>query len=498
MALVHLLLELRKEWPELEMALAHFNHGLRASAREDEKFVKKLAEDLGLEIFVGRANVREYARKNRLNLEEAGRLKRYEFLEKTAEEWGADFILTAHTMTDQAETVLMRIFRGTGVEGLQGIRLRKGKIIRPLLGLKRNEIESYLREKNVEYRVDETNLDTSLLRNRIRLELIPLLEKDYDPEAVGHLSQLAFLAGAENEALEELVDGLWPMVTEGGGYGTGFSGLQKEGKEESGNHYLLSEDRINGGLDEETGDKAGDEKRKQDEKASSEIIFPREEQEAAEEKLKIAKRSALAPDLKLNLEVVRELPEALARRLVRRFLRLVLGLESPGFDQTEAVLRLGHGQKFSWGKDKVLVNERGWLRRMEPGTGEAGFSMRWDGEKELYLGEGLVFSGRLVKKEELTGFDYDDRVRCYLDAGKLEFPLEVRHRKPGDKYQPLGLKGQKRLKELFQEKKIPVSERAHLPVFLSGGKIIWVPGLPVAEEFKVTETTRAVFIIEKQ
>lgn len=497
MALVHLLLEFRKEWPELKLALAHFNHGLRASAREDEKFVKKLAEDLGLEIFIGRANVREFARKNRLNLEEAGRLKRYEFLEKTAEKWGADFILTAHTMTDQAETVLMRIFRGTGIEGLQGIRLRKGKIIRPLLCLKRPEIEAYLREKNVRYRLDETNLDTTLLRNRIRLELIPLLEKEYDPEAVSHLAQLAFLAGAENEALEELVDGLWPLVTEGWGGITGLSGLKKRGREEGESHFL-SEGRISGELKEETGVKEEDERRKPEGKAGPESISAREEQEPAEEELKPALGKVLVPDLKLNLNAIRELPEALARRLVRRFLRLVIELESPGFDQTEAVLHLEHGQKFSWGRDKILVNERGWLRRIEPGPGKAGFSMRWDGKKELYLGEGVVFSGKLVKKDQLAGFDYDDRVRCYLDAGKLEFPLEVRSRKPGDKYRPLGLKGQKKLKELFQEKRIPVSEREHLPVFLSGGKIVWVPGLPVAEEFKVTAATRLVFIIEKQ
>jgi len=120
-ALVHLLVELKKkDWLQLQMALAHFNHKLRKSADEDELFVRNLAEELGLKVFSGRADVRDFARKKQLNLEEAARLKRYEFLDKAARKFKADYILTAHTMTDQAETILMKIFRGTGLEGCRG------------------------------------------------------------------------------------------------------------------------------------------------------------------------------------------------------------------------------------------------------------------------------------------------------------------------------------------------------------------------------------------
>ncbi|MDD8031660.1 MAG: tRNA lysidine(34) synthetase TilS, partial [Acidobacteriota bacterium] len=211
-ALVHLLIELREDWPELEIALAHFNHQLRKSALADEKFVKQLGQRLGLKVMVGRAEVREYARQEKLNLENAGRLLRYQYLKKTAEKWGAEHILTAHTMTDQAETVLMKIFRGTGLEGLQGIRVRAGLVVRPLLCLSRREIEVYIRENNFEFRTDETNLDLEILRNKIRLELIPYLEAEFDPEIVSHLSQLALIAQDENEALAELAEGLWPVV----------------------------------------------------------------------------------------------------------------------------------------------------------------------------------------------------------------------------------------------------------------------------------------------
>ncbi|MDI6845584.1 MAG: tRNA lysidine(34) synthetase TilS [Candidatus Saccharicenans sp.] len=429
-ALVHLLIELKQDWPRLEIALAHYNHKLRASAEADERFVRRLARQFKLKLFVGKGRVREFARRNKLNLEEAGRLKRYEFLEKTAEKWGADLVLTAHTMTDQAETVLMRIFRGTGVEGLQGIRLRAGRVARPLLCFRREEVENYLREKGAKFRVDETNLDTSILRNKIRLELLPEIEKEYDPEIVKHLARLALIAQDENQALEEIAEGLWPVVTRG------CCGQHKKGEE---------------------------------------------------------------PTLELDVKALREMPVAVARRLVRKFLHLSLGLESPGFEQTQAVLELREGQKFSRGEDRVLINEGGWLKRLpvrkKKGSGE--FSVVWDGREMVRISDRWEFSGKFLEKEKAGKLDFDDSVRCYLDADKLEFPLEIRNRKPGDRYRPLGMKGQKKLKELLRERKISPAEREILPVFLLRGKILWVPGLPAAEEFKVTEETRRIFLIEK-
>lgn len=457
-ALVHLLLELRKEWPEMEVALAHFNHKLRKSADADERFVRRLAKDLGLKVFVGRTRVREYARRHGLNLEEAGRLKRYEFLEKVAEKWGAEVVLTAHTMTDQAETVLMRIFRGTGVEGLQGIRLRAGKVVRPMLCLRREEIEQYLKEKNLKYRVDESNLDTSLLRNKIRLKLLPLLEKEYDGGVVIHLAQLALIAQDENEAMSELVDGLWPMVVRNRGHNNNFLILEEEGE------CPKKEPRL--------------------------TLSPSFKQRG--------EIDTLFPALELNISALKEMPMAVSRRLVRKFLHVVLGMESPSFEQTQAVLALEDGQKFSWGQDKVLIRENGWLKRVEVAKKKVDFSFLWDGRQSIQIHKRWEFQGMFVSAKKLGKLEYDDSKRCYLDADKLNFPLEVRSRKPGDKYRPLGMSGEKKLKDLLGERKIPQEERDLLPVFVSGGKIVWAPGLPVSDEFKITGKTRKIFLIEKR
>ncbi|MDW3229527.1 MAG: tRNA lysidine(34) synthetase TilS [Acidobacteriota bacterium] len=419
-ALVHLLIELREDWPELEIALAHFNHQLRKSALADEKFVKQLGQRLGLKVMVGRAEVREYARQEKLNLENAGRLLRYQYLKKTAEKWGAEHILTAHTMTDQAETVLMKIFRGTGLEGLQGIRVRAGLVVRPLLCLSRREIEVYIRENNFEFRTDETNLDLEILRNKIRLELIPYLEAEFDPEIVSHLSQLALIAQDENEALAELAEGLWPVVTKKGGH------------------------------------------------------------------------TSVSPFLRS----LKEMPVAVARRLVRKFLKVSLGLESPSFDQTQAVLELKEGQKFSWGQQKVLINEGGWLKRCETKKMQPGYKLLWDGKQNLRVSDCWEFQGKLVSAKKLGQPEYDDARRCYLDAEKLKFPLEVRSRRPGDRYRPLGMSGEKKLKELMSERKIPREERDLLPLFISDNQIVWSLGLPVSEVFRISSETRRVFVIE--
>jgi len=427
-ALVHLLVELKKkDWPQLQMALAHFNHKLRKSADEDELFVRNLAEELGIKVFSGRADVKDFAGRKHLNLEEAARLKRYEFLMKAARKFKADYILTAHTMTDQAETVLMKIFRGTGLEGLQGIRLKAGNIVRPLLLFERQELEDYLRENHFEFRQDETNEDERFLRNKIRLKLIPLLEKEFDPAITAHLAETALVAQGENEVLSQLVEKIWPKVTHGD-----------------------------------------------------------------------------SSHLELNLRKLEKMPAGLARRLVRKYLKASLGLESPTFHQTQAVLTLQDGQKFSWGRSKVLVREAGWLRKVEKTKRPKTFSLSWDGRSPLRLANGLEFVARFISVRKLPAarrlhqLEFDDAKRCYLDASKVTLPLEIRNRRPGDKYQPLGLCGQKKIKECLRERKIPQAERDGLPVFLSTGKIVWVPGLPVSGEFRVTPSTEKVLLIEKQ
>ena len=206
-ALLHILLELRQEW-SFELHLGHFNHKLRQSADEDEQFVRRVARRHSLPLRIGREDVRATARAMGLNIEEAGRRLRYDFLREQVSEMGKAKIATAHTMTDQAETLLMRLMRGSGLRGLAGIfPVVDGVVVRPLLGVEREEVEAYLEEKKIEFRVDESNFDRRFLRNRIRLDLLPYIRKNFEPAIVQHLARMASIIREEDSFLEEMAQG---------------------------------------------------------------------------------------------------------------------------------------------------------------------------------------------------------------------------------------------------------------------------------------------------
>jgi tRNA(Ile)-lysidine synthase len=207
-ALVALLLKLRGEMP-LEVRLAHFNHRIREEAGEDERFVRDLARRWVLPLEVGSADVRSCAAAGKLNLEQSGRDLRYAFLRRAAAAARATKIATGHTLTDQAETVLMRLMRGAGLLGLAGIApVVPGEpcpIVRPLLGIAGPDLRAWLEAEGLPSREDASNRDRRFLRNRVRAELLPELERRYEPRVAAHLARLAAIAREEDELLAGFV-----------------------------------------------------------------------------------------------------------------------------------------------------------------------------------------------------------------------------------------------------------------------------------------------------
>jgi len=203
-ALLRLLASLR---PQLGIVLSvvHFNHQLRGKASDtDERFVAALAEQLGLTLHIGRGNVGERAERERVNLEDAARRARYAHFHKLSEQGIVEVVLTAHTMDDQAETVLAHILRGTGLFGLAGIHPAAGPVRRPLLNFRREELRQYLRHKRQRWREDASNRDCGRTRARMRRTLLPLLTKRFNPAAVEHLAGLATRALEEAAVLDAL------------------------------------------------------------------------------------------------------------------------------------------------------------------------------------------------------------------------------------------------------------------------------------------------------
>jgi tRNA(Ile)-lysidine synthase len=417
-----LLLELRQEW-SFELFLGHFNHKLRQAADEDEQFVRRMANRYSLPLFIGSKDVRSYARKKKLNIEEAGRELRYDFLKRTALRIGEAKIATGHTLTDQAETFLMRLMRGAGLRGLGGIFPSvEGTIIRPLIQVERQDIEAYLKEKGIEFRIDESNLDRRFLRNRIRLDLIPYIKKNFAPEIVSSLGRIASIIREEDSLLGKIA------------------------------------------------------------------------QEKAEKAISINNNR-----ISLQAKPLRSLPQAIARRIVRDFISELRGnLRQISFEDVESILRLKEGKEFPLRKDHVLRREKDQIFLKKRTPPKRNYEYRWEGKGTLEIKEiKLRFEGKKLKRGKSLTNDFDDQTSAFLDLEKLKFPLLVRNRREGDRYQPLGAPGQKKLKEIMRAKGIPLSERERRPVFLSGEKIVWILGLPVSEMFRVEQGTSDIFAIKK-
>ncbi|MBN1273094.1 MAG: tRNA lysidine(34) synthetase TilS [Candidatus Aminicenantes bacterium] len=419
-ALVFLFCELAPEW-DLDLCCGHFNHKLRKSAGLDEAFVRETAERLNIPLYTGRTDVRAEARRSGLNLEEAARNLRYAFLKETARKQGAEKIATGHTRTDQAETFLIRLLRGSGRKGLAGIfPAVDGLIIRPIIRVERENILEYLRQRGIAYREDESNRDRRFLRNRIRLELIPELRQKYSAGIVAQLGRTAEIFQDEERFLENL----------------------------------------------------------------------------ASEKYASA-REIDAGRICLRVERLRSFDRALARRVVRKFLQELKGdLRSVSFKDVEFLCRMKDGDIFSFRSGLSLIREGD--RIFLKGVGSVlKYDLVWDGKCRLEIPPlDAVFEARTVNRE---GFrpEYDDSCRVLLDRDQLDFPLQVRNRRKGDRYRPLNAPGRRKLKEMMRERGILLSDRDRLPVFLSKEKIVWAAGLPVAEDFKITDSTKRVFVIEK-
>jgi tRNA(Ile)-lysidine synthase len=190
-ALLTLLAETRAQLGFV-LSVVHFNHKLRGKASDaDEKFVSELAERLGVTIHIGHADVAGNARREKSNLEDAARRARYAFFEKLAAQGLLDAVATAHSMDDQAETVVAHILRGTGIPGLAGIHPSAGSVRRPLLDFRREELRKFLRARKQPWREDSTNRATNRTRARMRKRLLPLLIREFNPATIEHLSGLA-------------------------------------------------------------------------------------------------------------------------------------------------------------------------------------------------------------------------------------------------------------------------------------------------------------------
>jgi tRNA(Ile)-lysidine synthase len=207
--------------------IAHINHQLRPQADEEASLVKQFARDMNVECISTRVNVFSYVEQNSISVEEAARLMRYQFLFKQAEQRAAKAVLVGHNADDQVETILLHFLRGTGLSGLRGMDFKTIPnpwsdhipLLRPLLSTSRAAIQAYLAEHNLHPLCDQSNQDTTYFRNRVRLELLPILEK-YNPRIRANLLRMSQIVRDDYQVLQNNVSSAWEncLVNQDAGY----------------------------------------------------------------------------------------------------------------------------------------------------------------------------------------------------------------------------------------------------------------------------------------
>lgn len=415
-------------------AVLHFNHHLRGAESEaDEKFVAERAAEYGLPFIRGEAPVARMAREKRQNLEAAARELRYRFFLSLIRQGKLDKVATGHTANDQAETVLLRLLRGAGARGLGGIHpVLEGTIVRPFLSLRRVEIEKEIETRRLTFRTDSSNLNPRFSRNKIRLELLPLLERDFNPAIVPLLKNLADRARDDEAYLEQMAA-------------------------ELARPWRIREDRAE----------------------------------------------------KIPLSALNGFPPAIERRVLRQMiasmrggsLRGYTGLHFESLRHFAAESRSGKTLTLPGGLEALKEFNLLILRPQTEAAGSSGFSFEVSPPAELALPAlGIKFRFQIVENvhDEAVRKTYNKNEGLRIDFERLQGSLLLRNWRPGDRFRPWGRRKAHKIKELFQELKVPLEQRRLWPVLSSGDEIVWVRDFPPAADFVASASSRKFLMIQEE
>ena len=400
MALLDILCRLTKSGNITSLAVAHFEHGIRGEAsRLDAAFVQSYCEARMIPFFVGHRDVPRYAKQNKLSLEQAARILRYDFLRASKEKIGAHCIALAHHADDQAETMFLHMLRGSGLQGLLGMRAKSHDLVRPLLFLRRTEIAEYVQIQHIPYHEDATNADTRYTRNFLRQKVFPLLEKHVNPKTVEAMGRLATLLVAEQE-------------------------------------FLVAQ---------------------------------------AQQAL-LACCDIQADKILVRRKVFATLPLAMARRVLHAMGKRLTppdGWSEAEVERLRYLLCEAQGEKqrdLPQGVHCVLTYATAIFQKQETMT----YSRNTNVVKLPVPGR-IVFEKQIISADFVTTWHKQTQYAVFFDAdalGLLQNELCLRTRNDGDK---IFLEmGQQKIKELLINRKVPRSEREHVPLVFAGEHLLWV------------------------
>ena len=434
--LLFLLLEWQRENP-MDIAVVHVDHGIRAEAGEDARYVESLCAERKIPFFLTQADVRDRARREKSSEEEAGRRTRYEAFDKAAEEWGATKIAVAHNSNDRSETQLFHLFRGSGIRGLASILPVRDRIIRPILCLERSEIEDFLTQQGIAYCKDATNDGDDYTRNRIRHHILPYAEENIVRGCVAHMNQTA-------ELLAETEDYLEQQTAEAAERCARTTGSRKEAVCITVETFLT--------------------------------LHPLMRKRLLYEEVK-----RLSPGQKdITYRHIEELLTLFTREGNRQIC-LPFGIR--GRRQYGEVLlttvRAGTGETEKTAVQGVLSGQKGILE-LEQGILE--YSI-------CELSHTPEKNQEVPTNQYTKWFDYDKIKKCPM----------IRTRQTGDYLTIADGRGgmiRKSLKSYFVDEKIPREERDRLPILAEDDHVLWVMGYRISEYYKVTENTKRILKVQ--
>jgi len=425
------------EEKEFELTVFHLDHGIRQASSEEAKFVQAFCQERDVTCIIEEINLPEIAEKTQAGTEELARRIRRAFYYKYSRELELPILALGHQLNDRIETLLFNLFRGSGIEGLQGIKptsyYRELKIIRPLLKFKRSTIEYYCQERNLEPRRDKSNKSLKYSRNRIRNELLPYLETHFNPEIISSLASTAEIITGENQFMVKISKNLY--------------------------HNLI--------------------------------------QRAEEHRLDFNCKDIASLDPVLQKRLIRFIIKQLLSSkqgfYQKHYDEIVAiisqaaqeGKNRPARDYhfpKNLLVRVEYGQiSFRDSIWQALQAERtNYCKKIVPGS-------------KVKLFDSQFISAQIRKLPSNWKTLAFKRNTALLDYAEIAFPVFVRNREEGDYFYPLGLGGSQKVKDYLINNKIPLDQRDRLPVLVDkDGKILWLAGERIDERVKVTEKTEKV------
>lgn len=428
--LLHMLWSL-KDKLNIELYAAHLNHCLRGSeADKDEDYAKKFCEMLDIPFYSKKVDINSYSKNLGLSSEMGGRKARYDFFNELKDKYCIDKIAVAHNANDQAETILMRLMRGTGIEGLIGIKpVRDSIYIRPILSLTRQEIENYCEENKLNPRIDKTNLETIYSRNKVRLELIPYIKENFNEDIVSTLNRFSKTMNIDNDYLEEVCKKKYEKFCC-----------------KHNNKIEISKDLFN----------------------EHESILSRVLRKAI---------SNLNGSL-YNIEKVH--------------IHDIICLSNQG---TGKKINLPNNLIAENVYDNIVIKFKTLVKNFDT------IEFKIDEEK---LKDGIVlensFKGytialRITNNSEVLDFKNNNFIK-YFDLKDSNSVVTIRGRMNGDKFTPYGMNGNKKLKDLFIDLKIPKDDRDDIPLVTINNEIAWIVGYRVSDKFKISRKSKKILQVK--